>query len=933
MNSELRGIGRLNLLAALLIGAVLTVLALTLAWFNFKQTAERQFNAESSKLHEVIVHRLAGGEAVLDGLSSLFAAMPYADAEGFRVVSKRFLERHPFVTTTTYAHFTTVEDRASFEQAMAENGYAGFMIKQFADDQLQHAETRDDYLPLMFIEPFTVRHIMMLGLDLRTEPDLHPALQRAVKRNSFQAAVTDGVLQSLAHYWIFQPLFAGKSPGAEDPIGRRSLRGMVAVGIDLPRLLQQLDVPDGVRVSLYDAKERQKSYAVINPPSLESVLRLSRTLDLGIEGHPLMLRIERLIRLQEVGKGPFVSALLAGLLLTALLVFVALSNAGRARDLLARNEEISRQVADKTHDLEQARLEQQRSLDLLDRTLESTDDGILVLGKNAQVLHFNKRFVEMWKLQPVPSPGSGTGSLIPLMLEQLVDPNPFELRLKESYVDALGGETCQIEFKDGRVFQHYSQPHGIGGDHAGQVWSFHDVTGILAVQRALEEKEVVLNRLAKHDSLTTLPNRLFFLERLQGAIDSLDKHHRMLTVMFVDLDGFKPINDSLGHDIGDKVLRCVGERLRGVIGKEYSVARLGGDEFTVLVEGRMVPEQVSALAQRLLRKVERPIRISGYELHVTASIGISLYPRDGADAESLLRNADAAMYRAKKGGRNTSHFYTADITETARYHLQLENRLHGALERGELYLVYQPEVNLRSGRIIAAEALLRWCDAEKGELSPKAFIPIAEKTGMILEIGEWVLRTACLQWQQWRDAGMELERISVNLSAFQLQQESLYDKIATILEETGCPAEHLELEISEDFVVHQNKSALQTLASLRELGIIIAIDDFGTGHASLNHLKSLSANKLKIDRSFIRDIPNEPDDEAIVRSIVALAKALRMIAIAEGVETKEQSDFLKQIGCDQGQGYLYSRPLSPEQLFDLVRVQIVTAKPTRANAR
>ena len=917
MNNELRGIGRLNLLTAVLLGVLLTVLALTLAWLNFKQTAERQFHAESNKLHEVIVHRLAGGEAVLDGLSSLFAAVPYADAEGFRVVSKRFLERYPFLTATAYAHFTGADERAKFERAMEARGYAGFTIKEFSEGRLRRSESREHYLPLMFIEPFSVRHIMRLGLDLDTETSLRSALQGAIAHNSFQAAATDGGLAPLGRYWIFQPMLAGKSAGAEEPIGQRSLRGIVTASIDLPTLLQQLNVPSGIQVSLDSTDVSPTAQVGTDPLPGASILRLSQVLDLGSEGHPLLLRISKPIALNEVRKGPFAVAFTAGLLLTVLLIYVARSNAGRARELLARNEEISRQVAIKTHDLEQARVELQRSLALLDGTLESTGDGILVLGKNAQVLHFNKRFAEMWKLQPPAPPAPVDAGMVPQMLQQLVEPDAFELRLKELYVDAKGADTYQLEFKDGRVFQHYSQPHGVGGSHAGRVWSFHDITDFLAVQRALEEKEVFLNRLAKHDSLTTLPNRLFFIERLQEAVAACNEEQGALSVMFVDLDGFKPINDSLGHDIGDQVLRCVGERLRRVVGGEYSVARLGGDEFTVLVEGSTAQEEVTTLAEQLQSEVERPIRVSGYELHVTASIGISLYPRDGADAESLLRNADAAMYSAKKAGRNTAHFYTADITETARQHLQLENRLRGALDRNELYLVYQPELDLHSGRIIGAEALLRWRDAEQGELSPVAFIPIAEKTGMILPIGEWVLETACLQWRQWRDAGMELDRIAVNLSARQLQQESLYDRVVSILDETGCPPQRLELEISEDFVVHQSKAALQMLASFRDLGIVIAIDDFGTGHASLNHLKSLSANKLKIDRSFIRDIPRDPDGEAIVRSIVALGKALKMTIIAEGVETARQDDFLKQIGCDQGQGYLYSRPVPPEQLFDL----------------
>ena len=925
MNDESYKIGRLNILTAVVIGVLLTTLALMLAWFEFKQSTERRFNTEAGKLHEAIVHRLANGESVLDGLSSLFTAMPYSDAESFRIVSQRFLERYPYLTTTAYAHYTEHKERIDIERAMEAQGYAGFTLKQSNKGSLKTASPRENYMPIIFIEPFSVKHAMRLGLDVSNMAGFRKAIDKGVASNVFQATASDGALRSLGSYWIIQPLITGKSTEVEEPMGRSSLLGMVMAGIDLSMLTHQLTAPDNISISLSEANDLEVSTIESHEDRPGAFLHLSQVRDLSSEGHPLLLRISKQIPTHEIQRGPFLLALIIGLVITALLIVLARSNASRARDLIYRNEEIEHQVAEKTYALQRAQIEQQRSLALLNGTLQSTGDGILVLDKNAQVVQFNKRFVEMWKLQSEAVPILSTDTLIPRMLEQLDNPDLFESHLEGLCLESDECETYQLEFKDGRVFQQYCQPHGVDANSTGQVWSFHDITEFLAIQRALEEKEVFLNRLARHDSLTGLPNRHYFVERLQRSIDLLGNRNSQLSVMFVDLDGFKPINDSLGHDIGDKVLRCVGERLRHIVGTNYSVARLGGDEFTVLVEEGIRQSEITSLAERLQHEVELPIQVSGYELHVTASIGISIYPQDGANAEDLLRNADAAMYSAKKAGRSTTHFYSSDITETALQHLELENRLHGALDRNELYVVYQPEVELSSQRLVAVEALLRWRDAQQGDLRPDAFIPIAEKTGMILPIGEWVLRTACQQWRQWSDAGFLLDRIAVNLSALQLQQESLYDKVTRILEETGCPPQHLELEISENFVVHQSKSAQQMLAAFRELGIIIAIDDFGTGHASLNHLKRLSANKLKIDRSFINDLNNDSNDDAIVRSIVALGNALKMTTIAEGVETAEQSDLLMQIGCDQVQGYHYSRPQLPEKIFSLYREELSTA--------
>ncbi len=426
-----------------------------------------------------------------------------------------------------------------------------------------------------------------------------------------------------------------------------------------------------------------------------------------------------------------------------------------------------------------------------------------------------------------------------------------------------------------------------------------------SMQYSIERKryQVQLEHQANYDALTGLPNRNLLHDRLRQAVYTQRKP-RAMAIVFIDLDHFKFVNDSLGHGVGDKLLRGMADRLRGVLREGDTVARLGGDEFVVILNDQSSEEVIFRAMQRIVAEISLPMMIDGKELYVTCSAGISLYPQDGADVDTLLKNADAAMYRAKDHGRNNS----------------LENALRRALERKEFLLHFQQKIDLASGAIAGAEALVRWNHPELGLLRPERFIPLSEETGLIVQIGEWVIHEACRQTRAWLDQGLKPGLVSVNLSARQFLQEGLVRTVSRILEETRMDSRNLEIELTESMVMHNVNTAIATLHGLKSLGIVLSVDDFGTGYSSLAYLKDLPIDTLKIDRSFVRDIGyGEGADEGVIaQAIISLGHALHLNVIAEGVETERQLGFLRRHGCDEVQGFFFGEPVPPESFARLL---------------
>jgi diguanylate cyclase (GGDEF)-like protein len=437
-----------------------------------------------------------------------------------------------------------------------------------------------------------------------------------------------------------------------------------------------------------------------------------------------------------------------------------------------------------------------------------------------------------------------------------------------------------------------------------------------SMQYSIERKryQVQLEHQANYDALTGLPNRSLLHDRLRQAVYS-QRATRPIAVVFIDLDHFKFVNDSLGHSTGDNLLKGMAERLRSVLREGDTVARLGGDEFVLILSEQSNEEVIFRAMQRIQTKVSEPMMVDGKELYVTCSAGISLYPQDGSDVDTLLKNADAAMYRAKEHGRNTFQFYTSEMNERVNERLAMENALRRALERKEFLLHYQQRVDLKTGAIAGAEALVRWSHPEWGLVRPARFIPLAEETGLVVQIGEWVLHEACRQARAWIDEGLRPGVISVNLSARQFRQDGLVRMVSRILEETKLESQHLEVELTESMVMHNVEAAIATLQGLKSLGVALSVDDFGTGYSSLSYLKDLPIDALKIDRSFVRDIGAgaEKDEGVLAQAIISLGHNLDLKVVAEGVETDAQVRFLKRHRCDEVQGFFYGEPLVPEQ--------------------
>ena len=531
---------------------------------------------------------------------------------------------------------------------------------------------------------------------------------------------------------------------------------------------------------------------------------------------------------------------------------------------------------------------------MLHTVLNNMSQGVVMFDSQMQLIFCNQRYVEMYGLSAdVAQPGCSLRELIEHRVASgsfAGDPVEYIAGLTETLA---GGDTMQqtLTLADGRAFSVVNKPIAGGG------WlsTHEDVT-----ERQRSEERIA--HMARHDSLTDLPNRTMMREHLEHELKRV-KRGECLAVLCLDLDQFKSVNDALGHPIGDELLKLVGERLRGCTREPDTVARLGGDEFAIIMTQMQQPTDAAALSKRIRESIVKPYQIDGHQIVTDISIGISVAPIDALDAEMLMRNADMALYGAKADGRGTYRFFEPEMNTRMKARRELEMDLRNALAGRKFELHYQPLVNLETKEVNAFEALLRWNHPVRGVISPADFIPIAEETGLIVPLGEWVLKTACTEAANWPDH----IKIAVNLSPAQLNNRNLLAVVAEAIEQSGMSPHKLQLEITETVLLQNTFSTLSTLHELRKLGVQIALDDFGTGYSSLSYLRSFPFDKIKIDRSFIQDLSNGSEPVAIVHAVANLAKCLNMTSTAEGVETQQQLDTLKAIGCTEMQGYLFSK--------------------------
>ncbi len=553
----------------------------------------------------------------------------------------------------------------------------------------------------------------------------------------------------------------------------------------------------------------------------------------------------------------------------------------------------------------------ENELRLAASVFDSSTEGIMITDARTNILRVNQAFtlITGYAAEEV------IGKAPNIMRSHLHDDSFFARMWRDIQTRGFWRGEIWNRRKDGEVFAAWQTITSIA-DEDGQVSQYISVFSDITEKKRAEER---IHHLAQFDVLTDLPNRFLLNDRCEHAIRRARREQTKLAVLFLDLDRFKHINDSLGHPVGDALLRAVAVRLKELVRDEDTVARLGGDEFVILLEDLVRSEDAALIADKSILLFKQPFRLEDQELHITTSIGVSVYPDDGEDVAGLIRNADAAMYRAKESGRNTFTFYTTEMTQSAIQRVALENDLRKAVTQETLSVVYQPQIDITNQRVVGAEALVRWKHPERGMIPPLDFIPIAEDSGLIRQLGMQVLHKACKQFLAWRADGIELDRVAVNVSGKQMQNLDFVKDVRQVLGETGVEAHHLELEITESSLIEIGPNVIQILEELRSYGVSLAIDDFGTGYSSLGYLKLLPFDKLKIDRSFVMDIPRDKNDEAIVKAVLSLGESLQLDVIAEGVETDAQQSFLHEHGCRLVQGYLFSRPLDPGEFSKYIR--------------
>jgi diguanylate cyclase (GGDEF)-like protein/PAS domain S-box-containing protein len=545
--------------------------------------------------------------------------------------------------------------------------------------------------------------------------------------------------------------------------------------------------------------------------------------------------------------------------------------------------------------------------------IDNAGEGIVVYDRELRYLLWNRFMEEMTGMQAAEVLGRTATDLFPHLVEQQVDDLLRRAFDGESVASPDVHYYIPSTGRRGWASSVYRPHYDEAGKIVGVIGLIRDVT-----QRKEAEQQIEYQ--AYHDALTGLANRRLFQEHLSLALALAQRRNAAVAVLFLDLDHFKTINDSLGHTVGDELLREVARRLKATVREGDTVARVGGDEFTIVLQELPRGDAAAVVAQKVLRTIAEPMEISGHRLYITTSIGITLFPDDGDDAETLLKNADTAMYRAKADGRNTYQMSTRDLSRTTHERMTLENGLHGALEQGEFELLYQPQVEIdeEETTIVGMEALLRWNHPQRGVIAPEHFICLAEERGLILPIGDWVIREACHAARRFHDNGFPRFRVAVNISARQFRDPSLLATVESALQESGIDPRTLELEITETVAMEDVELTMSALTEIRKRGVTIAIDDFGTGHSSLSYLKRFPIDALKIDKGFVLDLPDKFEDAAIVSSVINLANGLGLRVIAEGVEKREQLDFLRDAGCRELQGFFFSYPVRVEEVEKLL---------------
>jgi diguanylate cyclase (GGDEF)-like protein/PAS domain S-box-containing protein len=911
---------------------------------GFEQRASTRIAAIRKGLDEAI--------EVASVTNQLFATVESVTRNQFHDFTAPLLQRYPFVKAFNFHRRVSDAERDRFEASL-QQAHPGAMIANLRDGQMVRAPRRSVYQAVEYFEPLAGNETVF-GNDVGKSDAFNAALTRAIESGRPSATTLLGLVMDprpLAGFLVIMPVYRHLAPLGTVAERRAALIGDTSAILRAEELVQKiLDSNDlladaDVRMAVYASGPGQQFHRVFHsegaPPaqanspvlraghsfaarlgqwlSLDQQLRLARDLDVG--GQPWRIEVSSAPRPFLADHLGSLLALVGGTLLTLLM-------SALVQAMVQRSNRVEQLVAQRTADLE---LSNQRLIDDVivrkrtEKALQESEQRFRQLVSMSSDWYWEQD--EHYRFTTITG---GFGEKAGLASERLVGKTRWET--VPGMQDSEWGAAHIAQIEAHQAFDDFE--YAMVDDHGGARWfsingeplfnehgKFTGYRGTGTDITARKQTEQHIHHVAQHDVLTGLPNRSLLQDRLSQAVAYSMRCAHPVWVMLIDLDRFKFVNDSMGHKAGDVLLMTVAARLRSALRETDTVARLSGDEFVVILTEHEDEKLSADIVQRLMDSVAQPVMLGSKEFFVTCSIGVAVYPTDGAPADSLIEHADIAMYRAKKLGRNNFQFYTPAMNDEAMERVRIESALRSALERNEFVLHYQPQVDLASGEIVGMEALLRWKHPEMGMVAPIRFIGVAEETGLIVQIGAWVMRTACLQTRAWQDAGLGQLRVAVNLSARQFGAASLVGEISQVLAETRLPAASLEIELTESLFMSDVTLAVELLHSLKALGVNLSIDDFGTGYSSLSYLSRFPIDVLKIDRSFVAEITRGSNGAPIVASIIALAHNLKLDVIAEGVETEEQLDYLRSNGCDQIQGFYFSRPLAADDFEQLLRQQ------------
>lgn len=866
---------------------------------------EDNFHHEGERLQALLTHRLLMYEQVLQAGSSLFASSREVSAEHWQHFIRSFEieHRYPGLGAVAYVEWLSAHEIAAHEQRQHDLGFANYTV--WPQSESRH------HAVVSMVEPRSERYARVLGYDMYSSPPRAAAMDRA--RDSGAAALTGDVALASdlpsevtpAALMVRAVYRDGAAP--EGVVARMAeLRGFICAPIRIQELVQGMNVlrKPGLRLYLSDA---QGAALYGEPPTETAAFRYERLVQVHGQVWRMVITADRSFAAGERSAAPYIAG---GACILSLMLWLLLRAAGqaetRARELAA---EMTRAL---------------RATEAGHRAVvQSSAEGIVTFDPHGTVLSFNHAAERMFGFTADEIIGRNVSMLMPERFRVRHD------RLVANFqrggnrnIVGLRREVIGLR-RDGEEF-----PMSLAISLVDDGGPVQRLVGVISDITETKRQQQHIRHLAEHDALTQLPNRTLLQDRLEVAIAQARRSGLTVGVMMVDLDHFKRINDSLGHEVGDQVLLQIAARLKACVRDCDTVARMGGDEFVTLVDGIGDEDLITRMASDIVAAVAAPLLVGKHELHLSASVGVSCYPADGADVATLIKNADTAMYHAKSAGRGHYQIFSVEMMRRAHRKLELEGAMRKAIASGQFLMHYEPQVCMRTGALLGAEALIRWQHPERGMIPPGEFISVAEETGQIVAIGDWTLRTVCVEARQMQLRLGQSLSVSVNLSPRQFSQPNLADVIESACGEGGLDPQFLVLEITEGTLLKRSEQLLATLDRLRYLGVRIAVDDFGTGYSSLAYITRFPVDLLKIDRSFVRDIVDDPADAAIANAIIAMAHSLGIAVVAEGVETAEQLALLRERNCDVAQGWYFGKGM-PAASFALPRAAVAGVTPAQ----